>query len=141
MSRGLATTVGILLALTLLACGEADPLARRLSQRSHYQVDVLSFSPRDDGRLLVELEARANMGEHLPRITATVRQHAPGGEIVASDRVTLDLSGMDATGIVRVFSEVPAYAGEIEAVSSLVEREPPAAEYREFPEILEVAGS
>ena len=102
---------------------------------------MVGFSPRDDGRLLVELEARAGMGEHLSRITTTIRQHGTGEEILASDRVTLDLAGMDATGVVRVYAEVVAHQGEIQGVSALVEREPPVSEYDQFPEINEVAGS
>jgi hypothetical protein len=130
----------LLILLAAAGCREADPLATRLAQRSHYQVDVVGFSPRDDGRLLVELEARAGMGEHLNRLTATIRQHGTGEEILASNRITLDLAGMDATGVVRVYAEVVAYQGEIQGVSALVERTPPASEYDQFPEILEVAG-
>jgi len=136
-----SAAASLLLLLAASACREADPLAARLAQRSHYQVDVVGFSPREDGRLLVELEARAGMGEHLSRLTATIRQHGTDKEILALNRVTLDLSGMDATGVVRVFTEVAAYQGEIQGVSALVEHAPPADEYDQFPEILEVSGS
>ena len=128
----------LLLVLAFTACKEADPLAERLAQRTHYQVDVVGFSPREGGRLLVELEARAGMGEHLRQLTATIRQHGEGEEILASDRVTLDLAEMDATGVVRVYTDVDAFEGVIQGVSALVEHAPTPAEYDQFPEILEV---
>jgi hypothetical protein len=102
---------------------------------------VVAFSPREDGRLLVELEARAGRAEHLQRLTATIRQHGTDQEILASERITLDLTGMDATGVVRVNAKVAAWRGDIQSVSAVVERNPPASEYAQFPEILEVAGS
>ncbi len=130
------------LAALLLAggCREEDPLARLLARRSHYTVEVVSFSARGEDRILAELEVRANMGSGLDRLTATVRQHDAEGAVLRQDQITLDLSAMDATGVLRLYSEVPAAPGEVAGLSALVEREPPASEYGQFPEIQAAAG-
>lgn len=141
MSLAKASAILLLILAACAACSEADPLMVRLAHRSHYQVDVVSFSPRDNGRLLVELEVRAGMGEHLKRITATIHQHSPAQDILVSDRVTLDLSQMDATGVIRVYADINAAPGELGGLSSTIERTPDAADYDQFPEIMEVMDS
>jgi hypothetical protein len=124
----------------LLRCGEADPIVARLAERTHYAVDVLAFRSRDDGRILVELEVRAALGPGLETLTVTIRQHGANQDTLRRDRVPLDLSDMDATGVLRLYTEIPAHPGAVEALSAMVEREPPRSEYHAFPEIEEVAG-
>lgn len=141
MNFRLVAAACLLLLLGNAGCREVDPLAVRLAQRSHYQIDVVGFSPRDDGYLLVELDARAGMGDHLPLLTVTIRQHGADQKILTSDRVTLDLANMDATGVLRVNAKVATYQGDLQSVSAVVEVTPPVSEYEQFPEILEVAGS
>jgi len=135
-----ATLLPLALLVSLAGCGEDDPLALRLAQRTHYSVDVISFSPRDDGRLLVEVEVRAGMGRSLKTLTATLRQHGPDQSVVRVDRVPLDLSGMDATGVIRLYAQVPSHHGTVDGLSALVETAPPASEYDQFPEIAEASG-
>jgi hypothetical protein len=139
-SRLLFAFFPLLLLAPLLRCAEDDPLAARLAQRTHYTVDVITFSPRDDGRLLVEVEVRAGMGRGLKALTATIRQHGPDQSVVREDRVPLDLSDMDATGVIRLYTEVPAHDGTVDGISALVEHDPPPSEYVQFPEIVEVTG-
>jgi hypothetical protein len=139
-SRRLFAFLPLLLLAPLLRCAEVDPLAARLAQRTYYTVDVITFSPRDDGRLLVEVEVRANMGRGLKTLTATIRQHGPDQSVVREDRVPLDLSGMDATGVLRLYTQVPAHNGTVDGLSALVETAPPASEYDQFPEIVEASG-
>jgi hypothetical protein len=142
VTGGQRGALALLLALALpagLACRQEDPLAARLAQRTHYTVELSTFSARDDGTLLVEMAVRAGLGPRLDRLTVTVRQHAADESELRRDRVTLDLSEMDATGVQRLYTRVPADEAT-QALSVLVERDPPPSEYGDFPEIQAVAG-
>jgi len=136
-----ATLLAILVPLLAASCAEKDPLVTRLAQRTHYQVGIVSFIPRDNGTLLVEMEVSTIMPTRLPVLTVTVRQHGPDETVLRQDRVPLDLHEMDATGVLRVFQKVAAAGSEVASLSVTVETDPPAEEYGEFPELAEVAGT
>jgi len=141
MNCASAILLAAALALLVSGCAEEDPLGRRLAQRTHFQVSIVSFIPRDDGTLLVELEVSTLLSARLDTLTVTVRQHGEADRVLKQDRIPLDLSEMDATGVVRLFRKIPAYAeGDILSLTVTLEVDPPASEYGDFPEIEELAG-
>ncbi|MFQ5718266.1 MAG: hypothetical protein ACE5IK_01845, partial [Acidobacteriota bacterium] len=114
---------GLVMALTMTlgtGCGPEDPLAARLAQRLAHQVEVQSFNERDDGTLLVEVRVTSSVGPVLEALTVTLRQHDAGQEVLRQDRVTLDLSGMDRTGVVHLFATVPSAGAATESLSAVV---------------------
>ena len=136
MSRLSAVLLAVAVHLLASACAAEDPLARRLAQRTHFQVSVLSFIPREDGTLLVELQVGTVMSTRLETLTVTVRQHGEDEQVLRQDRLPLDLREMDATGVVRLFRKIPAYPdSEVLSLTVTLEVDPPASEYGDFPEI------
>ena len=127
-----------LLVLSASACGDDDPLAARLQARAAHEVTVESFQSRDDDTILVELAVRSPIGPLLDVLTVTIRQHDAEQEVMHVERVPLDLSAMDATGVLRLFTRVTSAAAGVEALSAIVEPRPPEADYPDFPEIQEV---
>ncbi|MFQ5669581.1 MAG: hypothetical protein ACE5HD_03550 [Acidobacteriota bacterium] len=116
-------------------CQKPDPLAWSLAQRRLYQVAVVTFSQREGGDYLVELEVRTPMGGKLKTLTATLRQHDASHAVLREDRVPLDLTPMDATGSLRVYARIPAANGPVDSLSALVELDPPRSDYNQFPEL------
>ena len=128
----------VVLAFSSASCGERDPVASRLQERGAHVVEVQSFTVRDDGTILVEVEVRSSIGPVVETLTVTVRQHDAERQILRQDRVPFDLSGMDATGVVRLYATVASAGEMVETLSAVFEYAPPEADYDQFPEIQEV---
>lgn len=131
----LVALVTVVLLTFCTSCGDDDPLAARLQVRASHEVNVESFNSRDDDTILVELAVRSPRGPVLDTLTVTIRQHDLDQEVLQEDRVPLDLSAMDATGVLRVFTSVQSAGGAVEAISVVVEMAPAEADYKQFPEI------
>ena len=135
LNAGTVALLTLWLAVSCISCAEDDPLTGRLRARAVHQVEVQSFNSRDDGKILVELAVRSSVGPVLDVLTVTLLQYGADEEILPRDRVPLDLSGMDATGVIHLFTTLTSAGTGVEALSALVEYEPAEADYQDFPEL------
>jgi len=133
----------LLLALAAPACSppSADDLvAEVIATRNRYEVALSSWIDRDAGTpnasLYLDVDVVKNTEDNLTSLTVLVEQLDADNNVLDSQRVAIDVSDMDTRGLSRSYGlEVRPMAPGVEGIRLLVEPNPPADTWDEFPEL------
>jgi hypothetical protein len=111
-----------------------------LATRNEYEVQLSSWIERDAGMpnasLYLDVNVVKNTEESLTRLTVLVEQLDANDNVLASQRVPIDVSDMDTRGLSRTYGvEVRPAAPGVEGVRLVVEPSPPAETWADFPEL------
>lgn len=140
-----APTALVLIAALSLACSPptAEELVReRIRARHDFQVELSSWVDRTDARgqpyLYLDLRVVKNRDNPLAQLTIMVEQLDEQENILAQQRVTLDVADL-TRGLTRSMSaEVRPLAEGVMGVRVHIEPEPPREVWDQFPEFDDV---
>jgi hypothetical protein len=141
MRHRVLITLLLIAATAACAAPSADDLvAQVIATRNEYEVALSSWIDRDAGTpqasLYLDVNVVKNTEENLTRLTVLVEQLDADNEVLASQRVPIDVSDMDTRGLSRSYGiEVRPMAAGVEGVRLVVEPNPPREVWDEFPEL------
>ncbi len=133
----------LLIAATTVACSppSADDLVGEvIATRNEFDVSLSSWIDRDADTpqpyLYLDVAVVKNTEERLNHLTVLVEQLDGANNVLASSRVPIDISDMDVRGLSKSYGlEVRPMAPAVEGVRLLVEPNPAAETWDEFPEL------
>ncbi len=129
----------VLVVGTALACSRTPDPSALLEDRARYQVELVSWVARPDGRIAATLRVRGPVRTRLDRLTVEIVRFGWGGERIGSDWVSLELgerpSGLTVEKVVVLPGEpMPEALGvdlhahpAPEILSRLKELQPPSS--------------
>ena len=140
-NRGLWTAS--LAALAIIACSPPsaeDLVAEIITTRNGYEVALGSWIDRDAGggdpHLYLDVVVVKNTQEFLRDLTVLVEQLDADNEVLDSQRIALDVSGLDVSGLSKnIGVEVRPMVAGVEGVRLLIEPNPPREVWPELREL------
>ena len=135
--------IALIAAAAAVACSPPtanDLVAEIIAARNEFEAEATSWIDRDvdtpDPSLYIEVIVVKNTEERLTRLTVLVEQLDAASAVVASLRVPIDVSDMDVRGLSKTYGvEVrPRHPG-VEAIRLIIEPDPPADVWDQFPEL------
>jgi hypothetical protein len=141
--RHRALLTALLIAAAAVACSAPsaeDLVAEVLATRNEYDVALSSWIDRNAGTpqasLYLDVNVVKNTEENLTHLTVLVEQLDADNNVLDSQRVAIDVSDLDTRGLSRSYGlEVSPLAAGVEGVRLIVEPNPPADVWDEFPEL------
>ncbi len=141
--RTRAFVAALLVAATAIACSPPsaeDLVAEVLATRRDFDVSLSSWIDRDADTpqpwLYLDVAVVKNTEADLSRLTVLVEQLDAADNVLASQRVPIDVSDMDVRGLSKSYGlEVRPMAPGVEGVRLLVEPNPEPDVWGEFPEL------
>lgn len=140
--RHRALFTAVLLAVVAVGCSapSADDLvAEVIATRNRYEVTLSSWIDRDAGTpqasLYLDVNVINNGQESLQELTVLVEQLDADNEVLDTQRVAIDVSGMTAGLSKATGVEVTPMAPGVEGVRLRIEADPPAEVWDQFPEL------
>ena len=141
--RTRATFMALLLATLPLAW--SPPSAENLvgeivAVRNQFEVNLSSWIDRDADTsqpwLYLDVAVVKNTEEQLTALTVLVEQLDPDLQVLAAQRVPIDVSDMDVRGLSKTYGlEVRPMAPGVDGIRLIIERDPPMDAWSEFPEL------
>jgi len=143
----LISAVALAVVVLLPGCGEKETPEQHL-ERLRYNHDIIPVAAKTlydaDGRptLLIDLQVTNKGGEPLDRLTVLARVFDAKGKERVSQRVTLDLAGVQPGVGARVSASLPGVElGDDEEVTVELEHGLSVEDLRGLPEYADVAGT
>ena len=141
--RTRALLTALLLALTAVACSAPsaeDLVAEVIATRNRFDVSLSSWIDRDTDTatpsLYLDVAVVKNTEDSLTRLTVLVEQLDANNQVLASQRVPIDVSDMDTRGLSKNYGlEVRPMAPGVEGVRLRIEPNPDPEVWSEFPEL------
>ena len=132
-----------LLAAVVAACSapSADDLvAGIITTRNNFETSLSSWIDRDADTpqpwLYLDVTVVKNTEDNLTSLTVLVEQLDVDGGVIAAQRVAIDVSDMNMRGLSKNYGlEVRPMAPGVEGVRLMLEPNPPADVWDEFPEL------
>jgi len=133
----------LLLAVTVVACSPPsaeDLVSQVIGTRNRFEVSLSSWIDRDADTaqpwLYLDVSVLKNTEDSLTRLTVLVQQLDADNQVLASQRVPIDVSDMDTRGLSKTYGlEVRPMAAGVEGVTVVIEPNPPSDVWSEFPEL------
>ena len=134
--------IALLAAIGAIACSppSAEELVGEIiATRNEFEVRLSSWIDRNAGgpdpHLYLDVTVVKNTEESITRLTVLVEQVDAAGSVLNSQRVSLDVSTLDIRGLSKnIGVEVRPMMPSVEGVRLLIEPNPPADVWPEFPE-------
>ncbi len=112
LQKVLVLSIVVLTAVTVVSCGKKVPPEQRLAQaRYNHEIFPVAaktmYDTEGNPTLLVDLQVANKGGVQLPMLTVLVKVLDPEGKVKNSERVTLDLEGVQPGIGARVSASLP----------------------------------
>lgn len=109
-----AITSLLLVSFVLVAsvgCGPGDPRTEVLKQRSRWTAELISWIPKDDGNLVVEIRFSGPPNTTLDQLTFRLSQLDAGGGALSTSWHTIDPADVPLGAPKELMFNVPASEG------------------------------
>ncbi len=138
-----ATFTALLLAATAIACSPPtaeDLVAEVIAVRNNFEVSLASWIDRDTDTpapyLYLSVGVVKNTEDTLTRLTVLVEQLDADGNVLDTQRIPINVSDMDMRGLSKTYAlDVRPLAPGVEGVRLIIEPNPAAETWGEFPEL------
>ena len=135
--------IALITAATAVACSPPtadDLVAGIIATRNEFEAEATSWIDHDvdtpNPSLYVEVIVVKNTEEQLTRLTVLVEQLDADSAVLTAQRIPIDVSDMGMRGLSKTYGiDVRPRQPGVEAIRLIIEPDPPAEVWDQFPEL------